>query len=183
MPSMKKISKEDWLKTALTALSTQGEEAIRIDKLCKELNVSKGSFYHHFKNIDDFIVQLMKYWEKGMTESIIETTEKEISFDEKVEKLNELVSKADHEIEVKIRAWGLRNEKVKKQIEGVDLKRIEYLKGLYLEQGNKNIIAADFAKLEYALFVGLQHLFEASSNQERLRLSELFQQLLKSYAK
>jgi AcrR family transcriptional regulator len=75
---MKNISKEDWLKTALTALSRQGEEAIRIDKLYKVLNVSKGSFYHHFKNIDDFIVHLMKYWEKGMTESIIETTEKDI---------------------------------------------------------------------------------------------------------
>jgi AcrR family transcriptional regulator len=180
---MKKISKEDWLTTALTALSTQGEEAIRIDKLCKELSVSKGSFYHHFKNIDDFIVQLMTYWEKGMTESIIETTEKEISFDKKVEKLNELVSKEDHEMEVKIRAWGLRNEKVKKLIEGVDLKRIEYLKGLYLQQGNKNSIASDFATLEYALFVGLQHVFEASSNQERVRLSALFQQLLNSYAK
>lgn len=180
---MRKISKEDWLKTALMALSREGEEAIRIEKLCIELHVSKGSFYHHFKNIDDFIVHLMKYWEKGMTESIIETTEKEISFDEKVEKLNQLVSKEDHEVEVRIRAWGLRNQKVKEQIESVDFTRMAYLKGLYLEQGNKDIIAMDLAKLEYALFVGLQHLFKDSSTYDKLRLSELFQQLLKSYAK
>ncbi|MET0735438.1 MAG: TetR/AcrR family transcriptional regulator [Microbacterium sp.] len=48
---MARISRVDWLEAGLRALSEHGEDGIRIDRLCDELGVTKGSFHHHFGGI------------------------------------------------------------------------------------------------------------------------------------
>ena len=176
---MKKISKDEWLKAGMNALGLHGEEAIRIDKMCAELNVSKGSFYHHFQNIENFVVSLMTFWEKENTIDIIDSAEEESSFEEKTEKLNTIVIGKDHLVEVRIRSWAVRDPKVKLFVDKVDGQRIEYLKSLYLQSGASEEKAFNLARLEYAAFIGMQHLFKDLPASEKQDLSQLFQQLLK----
>lgn len=54
----------------------QGVAKITIDNLCNLLEITKGAFYHHFKNIDGYIDALMAFWVKENTLAFIEEVEK-----------------------------------------------------------------------------------------------------------
>ena len=61
-------SREDWINTALLRLSREGIQGITIDALCNELNLTKGSFYWHFKNRQALLL--------AMADSYAENTQK-----------------------------------------------------------------------------------------------------------
>lgn len=51
-------SREDWLKAGELLASGPGPNAVTIAALCRALNVSKGSFYHHFSKLADYLAEL-----------------------------------------------------------------------------------------------------------------------------
>ncbi len=62
MKTTQRLSREDWLENSLTVLSRQGRAGLRIEGLSAALGVSRGSFYWHFKDRDDFVHSLLEYW-------------------------------------------------------------------------------------------------------------------------
>lgn len=64
------LSRNDWLKAARLALLRGGVEAVRVEKLARNLHVTKGSFYWHFKDRDDLLDLLLREWEGEMAEII-----------------------------------------------------------------------------------------------------------------
>src|SRR5436305_532676 len=44
------LNREDWVRTAYRTLETKGVEAVLVEPLCRQLRVSKGSFYWHFRD-------------------------------------------------------------------------------------------------------------------------------------
>lgn len=59
---MKKVDRNQWFVIGLNVLENDGYSKITIDNLCALLKITKGAFYHHFKNIDGYVDALMKYW-------------------------------------------------------------------------------------------------------------------------
>jgi len=59
---MNKVDKKQWFIVGLDILEKDGFAKITIDNLCTQLEITKGAFYHHFKNVDGYIDALMKYW-------------------------------------------------------------------------------------------------------------------------
>ncbi|NLH83356.1 MAG: TetR family transcriptional regulator, partial [Phyllobacteriaceae bacterium] len=51
MATRSTLSAEDWIKAAFRALSVGGVQAIRAEAIARDLNVSKGAFYWHFKDV------------------------------------------------------------------------------------------------------------------------------------
>ncbi len=71
-----KLSKEEWLNKALEAINQEGFGRLKIDHLVASLGVTKGSFYWHFKNRNDFVVNLVEYWDAKFTLLVIKHIEK-----------------------------------------------------------------------------------------------------------
>lgn len=67
----KDLSKNDWLKAARLALLTGGVEAVRVEKLARNLRVTKGSFYWHFKDRGELLDLLLREWEDELLKDII----------------------------------------------------------------------------------------------------------------
>lgn len=67
----KRYNLEDWLELALDALAQKGQDVISVQRLCEHLGVSRGSFYWHFRNRDQFIEKLVSYWVEKLTISIV----------------------------------------------------------------------------------------------------------------
>ena len=64
-------SREDFINAALELLAETGSvKALTIDALCEALQVSKGSFYWHFKNRQALISALVDAWSGVFHESI-----------------------------------------------------------------------------------------------------------------
>lgn len=58
----KRFSKTTWLEKSLEILSKEGEKKLTVEHLVKEMGVTRGSFYWHFKSRADYIQCLSEYW-------------------------------------------------------------------------------------------------------------------------
>ena len=62
MPTSR-LSAQDWVAAALSALTRGGVSAVRIDVLARELEITRGSFYWHFKDRDALLTAVLEEWE------------------------------------------------------------------------------------------------------------------------
>jgi AcrR family transcriptional regulator len=56
----------DWLAVGFAILGEHGLTGLKIDRMAERLNVTKGSFYWHFKDLDDFLDALARKWAEDM---------------------------------------------------------------------------------------------------------------------
>ena len=61
-------AKAKLLDAALTVIRTKGFTATTVDELCSVAGVSKGAFFHHFKNKDEFGVAAAEFWTEATAE-------------------------------------------------------------------------------------------------------------------
>ena len=52
----------DWVKAGQALLIGSGIDAVKLHCLTERLNVSTGSFYHHFKNFDEYLSSLAEFY-------------------------------------------------------------------------------------------------------------------------
>jgi AcrR family transcriptional regulator len=52
---------EIWIIKGYETFALFGEKELKIEKLAKDVGISKSSFYHHFADIDIFIEELLKH--------------------------------------------------------------------------------------------------------------------------
>lgn len=173
--NMKKMlnSKIDWLDFSLKVLVSKGPDSLKIDSLCKLKGVSKGSFYHHFKNRAEFIDQLMDYWFEKMTIDFIAQANTQASPMERLEKLDRVIAGNNIEAELHIRAWALKESKIAGHLAKIDEQRQQYLVSCYVDLGMENSLANDVATMAYSTFLGLQQMYPKPSIDTILRISAL----------
>lgn len=56
-------SRTKLLDAALKVVRSKGYTATRVEDLCAEAGVTKGSFFHHFKSKDDLILAAVAHWD------------------------------------------------------------------------------------------------------------------------
>ncbi|MBM9499969.1 TetR/AcrR family transcriptional regulator [Leptospira sp. 201903071] len=161
---------EDWILAGLDLLYLKGEASLTIETLCKKLKLTKGSFYHHFKNREEFTQRMLNYWENHFTDEVIRKAEEQSSPQARLKVLRSLTLALPKNAERAIRAWAFRNSKVKKIQERVDSKRISFLKNAYWELSGDRRQADQKAKLAYAIFVGVEMILPSLSEKEIKKL-------------
>jgi|ERR1700721_4674301 TetR/AcrR family transcriptional repressor of nem operon len=55
-------SKTRLLQAALTVIRTKGYTATRIEDVCEEAGLTKGSFFHHFSSKEELAIAAADYW-------------------------------------------------------------------------------------------------------------------------
>lgn len=174
---MRRLEKTDWFVTGLSILEADGFSKITIENLCNILKVTKGSFYHHFGNIDGYIEALMKYWLKENTLSLIQQTEKTTDIKDKQVLINDLAIHHSKKSSQLIRAWSYSNRIVKEYLDKVDQLRLNYLIDLKIQDGKDEKSAKYLSMLEYAFLVGMQQLYSDLSKAELKTMYDLFKKL------
>ncbi|KGI67500.1 TetR/AcrR family transcriptional regulator [Mycolicibacterium rufum] len=58
----RKLSVDDWIEAGYALLANGGIEALKLDRLCGHLEVTKGSFYWHFTDMSAFRTALARAW-------------------------------------------------------------------------------------------------------------------------
>lgn len=67
-----RLGREDWLRGALEILASFGIEGVKVVTLARKLGVTSGSFYWHFKNRRELYDAMLEYWERVMTDAVID---------------------------------------------------------------------------------------------------------------
>ncbi|WP_068113501.1 TetR/AcrR family transcriptional regulator [Tropicimonas marinistellae] len=62
-----RFDRDAWLRAALAVLTRDGQAKLNIEKIAADLGVTKGSFYHHFRNRGDFVRSIVDFWAEEFT--------------------------------------------------------------------------------------------------------------------
>ena len=179
---MTRWSKSDWLDLGLRVLVDDGVSAIRINNLCEAAGRTKGSFYHHFKDRDAFIINLLDHWEKRLTANVISQTDREADPMARIYVLNRLAGQIDAELERVLRRWAGSDDIVAHGVARVDKRRVDYLAKLWHEAKNiSSREATDLAVMNYASMVGFQQMYVPIDKDRRQRVDKLCGSLAKQY--
>ena len=72
MSGKRSLTKDDWLNAAMELLRSRGIGGVRVLTLAQNLRVSRGSFYWHFEDHDDLLRCMLDWWDRQMTDSVIQ---------------------------------------------------------------------------------------------------------------
>ena len=171
---MNVMEKEVWLTEGIAVLGKDGFSRITINNLCQRLQITKGSFYHHFRSIDGYISSLMRHWLEKNTSSIISQTKQAESAIKEKRLLYQLTLDINHKAEQNIRAWSYSHPIVKEYVEKADHLRLNFLTEIRIKMGQGLEKARDLAVQEYAVLIGIQQLFPEMPYEDMMRLQQLY---------
>ena len=151
------LQKQDWVQAGLKTLSAEGIEAVRVEVLARDLEVSKGSFYWHFKDRSELLRAMIEEWEKQETDWFLDEVERGITPARRWTRLLELaVGSARRIPDTAIFAWARRDSQVATRVTAVEQKRISYVARVLRDVGFTRSEADWWAETVYLAFLGLE---------------------------
>jgi AcrR family transcriptional regulator len=165
MKSHDTLTPRDWIAAGFRALTVGGPQAIKIEAIARELRVSKGSFYWHFKDVASFKLAMLSHWAEVATKDVISKIGG--SKAEPREQLRHLVQVAagnssdpygGKQVEAAIRDWARYDADVAETIKAVDHQRLQFLTMLLRASGMSSTQASTFACILYGALIGLEQL-------------------------
>ena len=134
---VKRLSREEWLRLALEEVSKEGGAKLRIDKLVEGLGVSKGSFYWHFKDREDFVQSLVQFWAEYTTTAVIEImSQVQGDAQERLLKLMKVIfTQGLDKYELPMRAWAAEEPYVGAVVQEMEARRLAFIGALFAEMG------------------------------------------------
>lgn len=135
------LTPERWTEAATEVLVDQGIDHVRVDVLAKQLQVTRGSFYWHFKDREDLLRTVLQAWRARATEQL--TARLERAHDDPREQLRDLLSLPFRgrsavraaRIELAIRAWARRDAMARAFVDEADAARIGYIAQVFSALG------------------------------------------------
>lgn len=126
------LTPETWIEAATQVLVDQGIDHVRVDVLANQLEVTRGSFYWHFRDREDLLRRVLQAWSESATEQL--TRRLATARSDPLEQLRDLISLPFRgraaarlaRIELAIRAWARRDETARQAVDEADAARLAY---------------------------------------------------------
>jgi len=114
-----RLDREAYFNAAFRILATDGFSNLTAEALCAELDVTRGSFYHHFSGMPEFVEALMQAWEQTVAEILAGW----VAMDpiEAVGNVVTVLARWPFQAEAALRAWGWSNPGVAETVRRWDL--------------------------------------------------------------
>ena len=107
-------SAQDWVRAGQTRLIEGGIDAVKLHCLTALLDVSTGSFYHHFQNFDDYLSQLAEFYGTEQAQLPFDEARSRVG-DEPELLLREATAlfgaSSGRQLNIAMRAWAHRDER------------------------------------------------------------------------
>lgn len=165
MATKQTLTPEDWIKTAFGLLAKTGPQAIRVDYLCRELGVTKGSFYWHFADLAALRAAMVEHWRRVSTRDVIDSmTSPELSPRDLFIRLFEALLNAPawhyggQMTEAAVRHWAAGDEAVQAVVRDADTERLAFFTLQMRGAGLPGPEARSRAAFLSATLIGLEQL-------------------------
>jgi AcrR family transcriptional regulator len=67
-----RVGRDDWTRAALDVIATNGVAGVKVESLAEQLDITKGSFYWHFRDRDELVAEAIELWYRLATAEVIE---------------------------------------------------------------------------------------------------------------
>ena len=158
-----------WLKIGINTIGTKGLKALKIDNLCKELEVTKGCFYHWFKSKNDYEMQILQFWKQKFTLGFIELAESGKNDKEKLAILGRQCIEGilvGNRLELEINTWSQNNNQVKEVVNSVYKQRYNYAEKLLSGIYNDKKQVKKHCLILYSLIIGVEFFYRELTRKE-----------------
>lgn len=144
-----RLSRNTWVEHGLAVLAREGPESLNAVRSAKSLGVSRGSFYWHFKDLEDYHSAILARWRDDTTQAAILHLEPLLPGAERLEALIRLVISTSNPTEAAIRRWAGSSALVMAAVAAVDELRLGYVRAELTAAG----VAADAVEARAAAMV------------------------------
>jgi len=149
------LQAQDWIRAASLRFAQEGLESVRIELLARDLGVSKGSFYWHFRDREDLFNSVVTEWEREETEWLTEATEFQRSPAARWAKFVERGADPQRgRFEAALRSWARRDDRVASRVAAIEKERAIYIAGVLREVGFTPEAADTWSEHALLLYLG-----------------------------
>lgn len=154
------LTTADWAEAALDAICRGGISAVSVEAIARDLNVTKGSFYWHFRNRRALIDAAMELWEKQETDDIIALADSISDPRKRIQEVFRTATSPNNASRLML-AMGdaAADPKIAAVIERATKRRLSFLVTCYEALGQTPDDAQRWATFAYSTFVGSLQLF------------------------
>jgi AcrR family transcriptional regulator len=126
---------------------------VRIEVLARDLGVSKGSFYWHFRDRNDLLEKLLVHWEDGELDWLNAAAEAgaAMRWANFIEKTSD---PAGMRLEVALRAWARRDERVAARVAALEKRKARLIADVLREIGFTQSAADSGSELVLLICLG-----------------------------
>lgn len=144
-----RLDRQDWSTAAWESFVSGGIGAVTVKDLARQLEVSRGSFYHHFTDRDELLQELLRYWEDKWTIQVREDVRAlRLGPSETLLALARIIRhRGASRYDVRVRAWALEDPSVRDLIRRVDEERLEFIRIQFEALGFDELEAESRARL------------------------------------
>ncbi|MCR9213976.1 MAG: TetR/AcrR family transcriptional regulator [Proteobacteria bacterium] len=169
----KRLSRKDWLDHGLKVLACDGAEALKAEPLAKSLGVSRGSFYWHFKDMQQFHQVLLSCYQLRTTDETITELDEQAEPGTRLALLLQRAMSLKGRLERAVRSWATWNSDAAAAVERVDKTRLDYLIKLLISAGVPEGQAWARASFIYWAYIGRVMMAEPDHDIPEADLAEL----------
>lgn len=155
-----RLSVQDWVQAGFRILAEDGVKALTIDRLCRRLGVTKGSFYWHFADMLTYRHALVDTWatvrdaDRGDFDALAALPPRE----RLSHMMTALVGPAHWMLERAMREWARSEDNVAAAVRSSDMRVIKAVRQAFLDDGF-DVGEADMrANATFAAGIGFLHL-------------------------
>ena len=173
------LGRVDWLAMALKLLISEGVDSVQITQLAKALDVTRGSFYWHFKNRDGLLSAMLMEWHAANNEFFNQMLNSCETLDEAVLRFFEIWVGADRfspELDQSVRDWARLDDGVLDLVRNEDSRRLSDIADVFCRNGFSSDEADVRARVLYFSQVGYTAINLGEALNERLSLLERYYQ-------
>ncbi|WP_022722042.1 TetR/AcrR family transcriptional regulator [Rhodopseudomonas sp. B29] len=149
-----RLTRADWLAHGLRTLAREGANALKVGELAAGLDVSRGSFYWHFRDATDFRQQLLQLWQERATDEVFREVDTAIVGPARLTHLMKLAFNEDRSLDRAIRELAATDAAAAEMVADVDARRVGYLAKLLIESGVESRRALPRAEFLYWAYIG-----------------------------
>jgi AcrR family transcriptional regulator len=148
----RRLSTDDWIQAGFAVLAEGGPNALRLDRICESLGVTKGSFYWHFADLPTYRAALVEAWG-----SLADQDRQRFEDSEGLEPrqrlrymMDAVVRPQQWALERAMRVWALTDEAVAENVRKSDGRVLRAVFSAFTDAG----FDADDAGIRSAVFFG-----------------------------
>lgn len=155
-----RLSVQDWVQAGFRILAEDGVKALTIDRLCRRLGVTKGSFYWHFSDMKAYRHALVDAWatlrdeDRGDFEELSALPPRQ----RLVRMMTSLVGPRHWVLERAMREWARSETSVRAAVRTSDQRVLEAVRQAFLDDGFDPDNADMRANATFAAGIGFLHL-------------------------
>ncbi|HEY1075553.1 MAG TPA: TetR/AcrR family transcriptional regulator [Fontimonas sp.] len=130
-----KVTREGWLNCARVALIEDGIDGVKVDRLAQRVKVTRGGFYHHFKNHQQLLNELLVTWknQNRFTPAKVDVSTATAANEALDRITDDLVHENgfDPQFDMAVREWARISQPVADVVHGVDEERVGTLTRIF----------------------------------------------------